>query len=354
MKNADILRLRLLNLQISGNKFDEPAGLVAYLGAVQAQDYGAAKWALGLRLPGATDEEIENAFNEGSILRTHVMRPTWHFVAPQDIRWMQQLTGQRVKSLLTNYNSKIELDDAIVRKSNKAVVKALKGGNMLTRSELAAVLQAAGIATNEIRMIHLMMHAELDGIICSGPRKGKQFSYALLEERVPKAKSLHREEALAGLTSRYFNSHGPATTKDFAWWSGLTINDANAGLEMVRSELVHEVIDNKTYWFPASSKPAKTSPAAYLLPNYDEYIIAYKDRGAVHDNSRATPRGNVIFNNTIIIGGRVAGTWQRTFKKNVVEVAVSAFEKPGKAGEKAITKAAKNYGRFVGLPVKLT
>ncbi len=210
---------RLHNQLLIQHPFDQPNEVVAWLGAVQAQEYGHAKWALGMRLPGATDVDVERAIAEGSILRTHVMRPTWHFVTSADIRWMLELTGPRVHALNAYYYRQQGLDDALFARSNAVLAKALAGGNYLTRPELQAALAGAGIvADGGLRASYLMMRAELDMLICSGPRRGKQFTYALLDERAPAASSLPRDEALAELTRRYFTSHGPATLKDFAWW----------------------------------------------------------------------------------------------------------------------------------------
>ena len=240
MINLDIAHRRLHNQHITRRTLETPQALVEWLGAVQAQDFAAAKWALGLRLQGVTDDDIEQAFTDGAILRTHVMRPTWHFVSPADIRWLLALTAPRVHAASAYSNRKLELDDAMFRCTHAVLANALQGGKQLTRDELASALQQAGIVTEgEQRVTHIMMRAELDGIICSGARRGKQFTYALLAERAPQARSLARDEALAELTMRYLMSHGPATIQDFVWWSGLTVADARAGLAMVTSYLLH-------------------------------------------------------------------------------------------------------------------
>src|SRR5205085_10298801 len=272
MTNLDIAHQRLHNQLIARHTFENPSDVVQWLGAVQAQDFAGAKWALGLRIEGATDESIERAFADGTILRTHVMRPTWHFVSPADIRWLLALTAPRVHAASAYYNRKLELDDAVFRCTNAVLANALQGGKQLTRDELASALQQAGIVTEDVqRVTYIVMRAELDGIICSGVRRGKQFTYALLAERAPQARSLDRDEALAELTKRYFTSHGPATIQDFVWWSGLTVADAKAGLAMVTSHLLHETINGQTYWFSPSTPPVQyLSQAAYLLPNYDE------------------------------------------------------------------------------------
>ncbi|MEO8354883.1 MAG: winged helix DNA-binding domain-containing protein [Chloroflexota bacterium] len=278
----DIVFYRLQNQRLSGSKLNTPANVVSWLGAVQAQDYAGAKWAIGQRMKGATDAMLEQAMTDGSILRTHLLRPTWHFVTPDDIRWMLELTAPRVRALMTYMDRQLELDTITLKKSNTALIKTLRGGKQMTRAELGSALQKSGINTDTLRLGHIMMHAELDGVVCSGPRHAKQFTYALLEERVPAAKVLTRDEALAELVTRYFQSYGPATLQDFGVWSGLTITDARLGIEMVKSKFVSNVIDGQTYWYK-ETKPInrKKSLTAYLLPNYDEFFIGFKDRSAI-------------------------------------------------------------------------
>jgi Winged helix DNA-binding domain len=352
MANLDIAHLRLHNQLISQQMFERPGDVVQWLGAVQAQDYAAAKWAVGLRLSGASNDDIEQACDNGQLLRTHVMRPTWHFVSPADIRWMLALTAPRVKAALSYYDRKLELDNATLMSSNAALVKALQSGNQLTRPELASVLKLAGIATDDLqRLTHLLMHAELDGVVCSGARRGNQFTYALLDERAPQARTFDRDEALAELARRYFTSHGPATLQDFVWWSGLTVADARSGLEMAKSQLVHEAVDGQIYWLSASTPPMKDlSQTTYLLPNYDEYVVGYTDRSAVFDEShtkKLDARGNVLFNHIVVVDGQVIGTWKRTMKKEEVTITPSFFIEMDEDKQRAFDVAAERYGVFL-------
>jgi hypothetical protein len=354
--HMNIAYQRLHNQLITQRAFEKPVDVVRWLGAVQSQDYTAAKWGLGLRMQNATDEIIEQAFTDGTILRTHVMRPTWHFVLPADIRWMLALTAPRVNIALAYYNRTLELDEAVFRQSNDALAKALQGGKQSTRAELVSALKQAGFATdNLLRINHIIMRAELDGIVCSGARRGKQFTYALLDERAPQARTLDRDEALAELARRYFTSHGPATLQDFVWWSGLTAADARTGLEMVTSQLMHEVIGGQTYWCSASTRPANDlSQAVYLLPNFDEYIVGYTDRSAIFDvshTSKLDARGNFLFNHTIVLDGRVVGTWKRMLKKDAVILTPSLFTPLTQAENYALAESASRYGAFLGLPM---
>ncbi|HII92043.1 MAG TPA: winged helix DNA-binding domain-containing protein [Methanosarcina sp.] len=358
MDAREIIRLRLHNTGLSDSPFKSAADAVSHLGAIQAQDFAAAKWALGLRIKNSTEEDIEKAFNEGIILRTHVMRPTWHFVAPEDIHWMLELTAPRVKTLLSRYNRKLELDDALFARSNAAIIKALEGHSSLTRQELKAVLKDTSIETNVQRLAHIIMWSELDGLICSGPRRGKQFTYALLEERVGKAKKLSREQALAKLALKYFTGHGPAQIQDFSWWSGLTVEDARDALDLVKSRLNQVTLDGKTYWFLTNTKATSSkSPSAFLLSIYDEYVIAYRDRGYIseaRDIERMISRGNA-FTSVIILNGKVAGTWDKalkksTLKENTIEIRLNPFQQLNGEEEEALELEVARYGKFVGIP----
>ena len=235
------------------------------------------------------------------------------------------------------------------------LANALQGGKQLTRDELASALQQAGIATDgEQRVTHIIMQAELDGIICSGARRGKQFTYALLAERAPQARSLDRDEALAELTVRYFTSHGPATIQDFVWWSGLTAADVKAGLAMVTSNLLQETIDGQTYWFSPSTPPVQDlSQTAYLLPNYDEYTVGYTDRSTIFDalhTNKLDPRSGLL-THTMVLDGQVVGTWKRTFKKNTVVIEANPFVPLSNNETCAFAASANRYGEFLHMPV---
>ncbi len=357
MLKLDIAHQRLHTQHLTGTRLTIAEEVVEWLGAVQSQDYAGAKWAVAQRTKGLTDTDLDQAFATGSILRTHVLRPTWHFVTPADIRWMLALTAPRVHALNAPYYRKVALDDTVFAQSNAALIQALQGGQQLTRAELAAVFEQIGIRVDDpLRLALLVMQAELEGIICSGGRRGKQFTYALLDERAPQARRLERDEALAALVKRYFTSHGPATLKDFVWWSSLTLTDAKVGIDLVKSELVAEEIGDQTFWFAPSTLPAKSpTPQAYLLPNYDEYI-SYADRSAICDPAYAKqfyPRENSIFSHIIVVDGQIIGTWQRTVKKSAVVIERSTFRTLTPAEEEAVVAAAHQYAAFLNLPLML-
>jgi hypothetical protein len=352
MTDSDIVRRRLYNQHLARQSFKEPHEIVAWLGAVQAQDYPAAKWAVGQRLRGATDELLERACADGTILRTHVMRPTWHFVARDDIRWMLSLTAPRVRAVLAHYDRKLELDKATLSRSHRALARALRGGNMLTRGELAVVLRDAGVATDNLqRLGHLMAHAELAAVVCSGAPRGKQQTYGLFEERAPAATTLPRDDALAELATRYFTSHGPATLRDYVWWSGLTMADAKASVDLISARLTGDVVDGRMYWWTTTRVPSGMLPHAYLLPNFDEYIVGYTDRSAICDVPRTNPRENILFGHTVLVDGCVVGSWKRVLAKERVSLSITQSTRGGRLPKAAVASAAERYGEFLGMPV---
>lgn len=356
--STELLSERLRNQQLTHSTRRKAAQVVACLGAMQAQDFPAAKWAIGLRAPGCVDADIDHAFNEGHILRTHVLRPTWHFVTPEDIRWMLQLSAPRVHAASAYYYRQSGIDAKTVARSCAMIHRMLEGGQSLTRAELAVGLKRANVPADGLKLAYLMMHAELEGVICSGPRRGRQFTYMLLEARVPAAKPVDRDEAVSELVKRYFTSHGPATMRDFTWWSGLTVKDAQQGIESAGPCLVTETIDGRQHWrAPQKGAAAGKTLGAFLLPNYDEYLIAYKDRAPVVDAARAAnivARSGGAFANHLIIDGRLSGGWSRTIKASAVLIEVAPYRKLMPHQSRAVAIAAEAYGEFLGLPATLS
>lgn len=355
----DIVSYRLQNQRLTQNKLKEPLDVVDWLGAVQSQDYAGGKWAIGLRTNGLTDADVDRAFADGSILRTHVLRPTWHFVTPADIRWVLALTAPRVHALNASMYRKLELDSAVLKRGHAVLEKTLRGNNQCTRVELNAAFNQAGIATDDLlRGTYLIMHAELEGLICSGARRGKQFTYALLEERVPRTQAWIRDESLAELVRRYFSARGPATLQDFTWWSGLTLVDAKHGMAMVKSQFVSEVMDGQTYWFKETKlSPRKKSPTAHLLPNYDEYFIGFKDRGAIGviaETAGIKKTDPALYAHIIILDGQIVGGWRQILNKNDVTVEAVLITKLTNIEQQAIEDAAEQLGKFLGVPVSIT
>ena len=337
----------------------KPADVVSWLCAMQAQDYPGAKWAIGLRLPGCVDADVEQAFNEGAILRTHVLRPTWHFVAPADIRWLLALSGPRVHAVNAYYYRQLGLDAKIFKKSCALMHRVLEGGKSMTRAEIGVYLKRARIPADGLKLGYLAMHAELEGVICSGPRRGKQSTYALLDERAPsKTETIDREEALSRLAQRYFRSHGPATIRDFSWWSGLTLTETQRAVESAKPALDSALVNGLTYFSGGgvTGKIPNRIPAM-LLPNYDEYLIAYKDRAAVVDPDRvaniAARTGGAVANH-LIIDGRLAGGWSRRLLGNRAVLDLAPYKKLSPQHLRAVSNAAESYGEFLGLPTTLS
>jgi hypothetical protein len=355
----DIADRRLRNQRIAGAGFERPVAAVAWLGAVQAQDYLGALWALGLRTEAATEETVEQAIAGRAVVRTWPLRGTLHFVAPADIRWMLALLAPRMISRQRTRHRQLDLDQAVFDRSRDLLTRALEGGRQLTRDALYETLEAAGISTSGQRGIHILQRLALDGLLCFAARQGKQQTFALLEEWVPAAKPLARDEALAELAGRYFVSHGPATVQDFAWWSGLAAADARAGIELAGPRLEREAIDGRDYWRAAAAPGAEpasnpASPTVHLLPPFDEYTVAYKDRGAVLDPAHGgVVSSNGIFYPTILLDGQVAGTWKRTFRKESVVITLSPFAPLKKKALQAAAAAAERYGAFLGKPAVL-
>lgn len=341
MNSSDVIAHRLHNQKLTSPDFNEPADLVRWFGAVQAQDFNAAKWALALRMREPANALIESAYNEGRIVRTHVMRPTWHFVAPEDIRWLLQLTAPRVNIKCGPNYRKFELDAASFKRSNRVIANALKGRKHLTRSALKALLNRSGIAADDpVRLAHILLRAELDGVICSGPLMGKQFTYALLDERVPATKNLNHDEALAKLARRYFTSHGPATVQDFVWWSGLTVADANHAVELIHRDLTKD----ESYLRPRSVQAARSSEySTHLLPAFDEYNVAYKAREIVVDR-RASLKTSDLLGPTVIVDGKAVGKWKREGNKTVTLNLSNGLKKSEKL---AIKAAVERYTTFL-------
>ena len=365
---------RLRNQRLLGPSLASPADVVRWLGAVQSQDYAGACWGVSLRCGGLTAAAFTKAFNAGHILRTHVMRPTWHFVAPEDIRWLQALTSPRVHAVNGFVYRSTELDETICRRADRLITRALQGGQARTRSELAAVLEKGGVPATGLRLAYLVMRAELNALICSGPIRGRQHTYMLLEERVPPAPALKRDEALALLARRYFESHGPASVQDFSWWSGLTMVDARAGLEAVKSSFDSTEIAGRVYWSPPQASPRATrvtraagkastagrsiaAPLVHLLPNYDEHVVAYRDHSHSLDpatrEALRTRGSEPLAVHLIARDGLVVGGWRRTFERGQAVVTTQLLVPLKPREMKALQQAAAEFGRFLEMPVKV-
>jgi hypothetical protein len=323
--------------------------VVAWFGAMQAQEYGPAKWALGLRLgTAASDGAIERACNDSTILRTHVLRPTWHFVTPSDIRWMLALTAPHLHRAMASYRQRLELDDRTLVRA-LSIIECALATKAHTRAELRAQLAQRRLPLTASQMGHLMLYAELEQVACSGPRTGKHFTYALLADRARNAKTLSRDEAIAELTRRFLQSHAPATIRDFVWWSGLKTSDAKRGVEMVKAR--PSMRDGLTYW---SLRPmlsvAPPVKSVRLLPIYDEYLVAYRDRLAVPHGPGTIARAagqSVAFQHAVVIDGQVAGTWRVEPGASEMAVRITALRRLQTLERRAIDAQIRQYRAFL-------
>jgi hypothetical protein len=320
---------------------------------MQAQEFRIALWSVAQRTDGMDEAGMLEAFNDGSILRTHILRPTWHFVAARDIEWMLALSGPRVDALNASRYGQLELDAKLLARTSKIIAKALSGGEHLTRKELGAGLRRARISIDGQRLAYMVMRAELEGVICSGALRGKQHTYALLDERAPKTKTLTREEALAELARRYFTSHGPATLKDLSRWSSFTLSDCRSGLEAIQSELHREAIGGRTYWFSErSSRLASRRVIADLVQVYDELVMGYSEsRDALAGTMSASDVTPWV--HAVLLDGQVIGNWKPVRTKDLV-VEIVSYRSLNRPEEEALRAAVERYGRFVGAPVRLS
>lgn len=347
----DIALLRLHQQLISTQRLATPVQIVAHLGGMQGQDLPGVKWSIGLRLPAAVQSDVDRAFDEGKIIRTWPMRGTLHVVAAEDVRWMLSLTSPKNLSGSQKRRDALALDDKTLARCHQVFTKTLQGGQQKNRDEMYAALEAAGISVDGPRGYHILWNAALHGLICLASMDAKEQNYALLEEWVNPVKAKTRDEALAALAWRYFSSRGPATIKDFIWWSGLSATEARAGFEDSKSKLVAETVGKSTYWMSSDIALPNEKISAFALPGFDEYILGYQDRSAVLDPLHAEkicPGNNGMFSSTIVIDGQVLGTWKRTIKKNVIAISAMPFDKLSTAEMSAFKQAAERYGAFMG------
>jgi len=354
-----LLPRRLSNQGLARPAFRQPEDVVAWFGAVQAQDYLGSLWAIGQRVRRCTEADVEAAEARRVIVRTWPMRGTLHFVAAADARWMTRWLAPRVIARnAARWRRDFDVDARRVGRADEIVARALEGGRRLTRDALYAALESRRMATGGSRGLHLLLVLAMRGRLCLAGRVGKQHSFALLDEWLPAAPELDRDAALAELAVRYFTSHGPATERDLAWWAGITLADARLGIDGSRHRLECESLDGETFWRGAVRRAraaAPASPHVRLLPAYDEYTVAYADRAPlVESRSRLDARGMGLLSPAVLVDGRVIGTWSRTIKGDRVNVAVRAARRITRDENLALRDAVAGYGRFLDLDASLT
>lgn len=347
-----ILAARLHNEWLARANAVRPADVVERLCAMQSQDFIGAKWAIGLRAKRLDDAAVEAAFDRGDILRTHVMRPTWHFVTPADIRWMLALTAPRVHQASQFYYRQLGLDARTMARVHRVLAAELEGGRFRTRTELAQALAKRGIEASGPRLGLLTIHAELEQVMCSGPARGKQLTYAHFDERAPSRVARSPRNPAAELARRYFESHGPATVRDFVWWSGLTVAQAKRGITDVSPALEAQEVDGLTYWATGWKPVPRMPPATFLLPNYDEYLIAYKDRDLLRPQGATIGNGIMAgpdaFAHPLVVDGRLAGFWRRRVSGAKTSVEIVAKVPLSAKQRTAVNAAADRLVAFSG------
>jgi hypothetical protein len=349
MASVDIPRSRLYSQHIAQADFATAKEVVAWMGAMQAQDYAGALYSIALRTPHLTREAVEKAIADRQIVRTWPMRGTLHFLAAEDARWIVRLLAPRAMAAAASRRRQLDIDDAVIAKAQAVIVRALEGGNCLTRNELCSRLDQGGIATAGQRGIHILHYLAEMTLLCFGPHDGKQPTFVLMDEWLPPVPEKSREEALKELASRYFTSHGPASLRDFAGWGSMTVKDARLGIELAGDALASEDIAGVRYWFDPSVASAR--PATYLLPGFDEYILGYKDRSAVLPpkfSDRIVPGGNGMFLSTLVIDGQVVGTWKRAARAKSQTLHVTPFVPLTQKQTATIDVAAKRYETYSG------
>lgn len=341
----DVARRRLGAQALAGAPLGSPVDVVRHLGAVQSQELAAARWSVGQR-SGADDAAVLAAYDRGEILRTHVLRPTWHFVPAEDVGWMQGLTADRVRSQDRNNARRTGVDEGMVSACLRVFGTVLAGGHAMTRAELKDALTAAGVQVLGPQLGHVTLRAELDGLLTSGPVRGRSPTFVLLEERVTRPRELDGDEALAELTRRYFRSHGPAAERDFAWWSGLPLSQVRRGLDAAGTALCCAEVDDVTYWFDPAAADAVAAPGALLLSTFDEYLVAYRQTREVAYQEQPTRSTNPnTFQQPVLVDGQVVGTWRRGTGPDTHRVRLSVSE-----SHRALAEAeVERYAAFLGL-----
>jgi len=354
MNVRDLSTIRLTSQQIAGATSNDPSSVVARLLAMQAQDYRGALWSIGLRLPGSTVQQVEQAIADGTIVRTWPMRRTLHFVAAADARWMLRLLAPRAIRGMAGRLLQLEIDDAVLARSRRALEKALRERSLLTREEVYDVLARAKIAPAGQRGIHIISRLSQEALLCFGPHRGRAPTFTLMDRWLPQSRALDRDEALARLASRYFRGHGPATVRDFAWWSGITLGDARAGAAMIATEVVEERVDGTSYLVSRSAEAVsiaakRRARGLHLLPGFDEYMLGYSDRTIALDVAHAqkiVPGNNGVFMPTIVARGRVIGTWRARAVRGSMSLTPVPFAPLSASHARAFEAAAKRYWEF--------
>lgn len=360
---TEIRRLRLASLLLAGRDAagsaeGGPGAIVRWFGAMQAQDLPSGKWSFGLRLPGATEADIDAAIERGEVLRTWPMRGTVHFVPPRDARWMLGLMGVRALDGAAARRAYLGLSEAHANQAAEVLGEALAERGRMTRSDCVAVLERSGIPTAGQHAYHLLWYVSQMGVTCIGPNEGKEQTFVLLDRWAPDPLAPERDEALGIMAQRYFQSHGPVSRQDFAGWMGMTAADAKRGIEVAGAALTTVEHGGRPLLLAADLADradgvlAAADPAVVqVLPGFDEFMLGFKDRSLVLDDAhkqRIIPGGNGVFQPTLVRDGRVIGTWRRALKKGRVEIRPEPFGALGAGDRKAAERAFASFASYLG------
>ncbi|RYY12903.1 MAG: winged helix DNA-binding domain-containing protein [Chitinophagaceae bacterium] len=357
MSPALIIAHRLLHQGLLGGNFESPESLLDHMVAMQSQEFAPARWAIGLRVSGSTDQRITDLFNNGKIVRSHLLRPTWHFILPENIRWVTKLTEPHITRMSRYYHRQQGLDTPLFLKTRKLLTNLLSHKNFMTRQQIEQAFIQHKIVVKGIALGYLMMDAELNCIICSGPRKGNQFTYALVDEICPPAKLPSREESLTILLSQFIRSRGPVSLQDFTYWSGLSLTDAKAGLAGIDKDLYQFSYNEQLhYLFPDQIRSPTTirellskyaARSTLLLPDYDEYLMSYKDKSLLQAMRKNNSKGSFLYNRMIIHHGRIAAEWRKPSNVDEISFNIAPGLHPSARLMSGIKRSSRQYLQFV-------
>lgn len=333
MTTSELLHIRLYNQLLSIHSLEEPQEVVSRMGAMQSQSLDLAKWAIGVRLPNSTVKAVNEALDTGKVIRTHILRPTWHFVSAEDLRWMFDLSNPRLKPVYQSYCKTLGADEALIFRGVAVLEKALSGGQHLTKQEISDILHEQDLKVDTRHATLIISYAEMEGILCNGKQRGNKQTFTSLEEWVPRCEKLAKEETLARLATRFFTSHGPATLEDFVWWSGLTLTECRQALELVKNQFIPETINGRTFLLKSDIQvPPANEDSALLLPPFDEFVVSYKDRSELIDEEHygKVMTKNGLFSPTLMLNGEIIGSWKKAMVKGKPQIELSFFRKTPK------------------------
>lgn len=355
VQDLDIARWRLRSQHLVWPWAVSAADAVGSLLAVQAENPSQAAWAVASRTSRPDQAELAALLDNGTLLRTHVLRPTWHFVRAEDAGWLLDLTGPRVRRVtgqqLRNAHG---LDERSIDRAVTAVLEGLASRGELTRVQLADELRDRGIPGSGQMLMILLAHAELGGLICSGRIADGEHTYALMRERVPAPRRLGRAEALAELALRYFTGHGPATERDLAYWATLTLTEVRDGLQQVRDRLDSFRHDGRVFWHaPADPPGGPQEPTAHLLQILDETYRGYQDSRWVLDAAGDVPRTRETAAGMALVDAQLIAAMRRTVAHDHVRFDLRPYRMLTPAETEALDQAAGRYGEYLGLKPRI-